>query len=181
MKGSHVELLPEPVADDAVDTMNLNDAGPVFGHDEEIDAELDKSTEHREEDLVMAVQPAPDAERRIQLSWKIVDRVLDLLLWKRKTRGLKKALPAIRGKRLTKRVETSDEEDEEVGDIEQQLDVNTLDERKRAYEDGEQPSDWATETIGDFERREKRKLNEGDIELVAWAFFKWHGLGYEEG
>lgn len=181
-KGSHVPLLPEPVADDAVDKMDLGDAGPAFANDdEEMGDDLDGSAKKDEGDVLAVLHPTPDAERRIPPAWKTVDRVLDILLWKRKAPVPKKAAP--KGKRGARRQVVSDDEDEEEEEATPgplDLSEEALADRQLAYEEGEQPRDQVTETVEEFEKRTKRMLNEKDVELVAWGFFKWNGLGYEE-
>ena len=54
-------------------------------------------------------------------------------------------------------------------------------ERNAAFHDGEQPSAELTETVDDWERRNKRELTEDDIDVVVWGFFKWQDLGYDDG
>lgn len=183
VNGSRVPLLPEPIAEDAVDSISLDTGGPAFaGDDDEIFEEIDGSANKDDEDTSLLLMPLPDAERMIPLGWKTTDRVLDILLWNTKSVVNKK--PVGKGKKSARHVVTSDGEDEvdeASGNFEDLLDDDTSWERKLAYEEGEQPGARATETIASFEKRKGRKLREGDISLVAWGFFKWIGLGYEDG
>jgi len=52
--------------------------------------------------------------------------------------------------------------------------------RKIASEFGEQPSDDYVLSLDSWERARKNDLAEEDIHHVAYAFFKWNDLGYEE-
>ena len=36
-------------------------------------------------------------------------------------------------------------------------------------------------TIEEYESLVGRKLGDGDADQVAWAFFKWDDLGYDDG
>lgn len=107
----------------------------------------------------------PDAEDRIPLPWKTVDRVLDVLLWRSTTKKQGK-----QGKgRVTKVIE-SDEEDEE--------DKAAYD---YVFESGEQPDRDRTETLEHWEKRTREKFSLKDIDKVVWAFIKWEDLGYDNG
>ncbi|KAJ6519648.1 SNF2 family DNA-dependent ATPase [Mycena sanguinolenta] len=105
----------------------------------------------------------PDAERRIPLAWKTVDRVLDLLLW-RPTKDKKGKGRA--GRRIESDDDRSDDEAENA--------------RTAAFDDGEQPSSLFTETLEDWEVRKKRKFTVNDAGEVAWIFVKWDDLTYDE-
>ena len=52
--------------------------------------------------------------------------------------------------------------------------------RKIASEFGEQPGDDYVLSLDSWERARKNDLAEEDIHHVAYAFFKWNDLGYEE-
>lgn len=99
--------------------------------------------------------PNPDAEQWIPPAWKTVDRVLDVLFWAKRSK-----------KNKQKRIERQSERDAE---------------REAVYEHGEMPSADLTETVEEYERRTKRDLDEDRIDHVAWVFFKWQDLGYEDG
>lgn len=176
VKGPNIPLLPEPVTDDASGVMDVDEV-PAFAPDEEDIVDDSEGRAKKDEgDISRALNPMPDAERRIPPSWKTIDRVLDVLLWLKRSRVKR----APRGKK-TRRAVVSDEEDErQGGDSDIDLDEETVVERELAYNEGEQPGDKVTETIESYERREKRRITKDDIGLVAWGFFKWAGLGYEE-
>ncbi|KAL1760995.1 SNF2 family N-terminal domain-containing protein, partial [Schizophyllum commune] len=115
-----------------------------------------------------------DAESRIPKGWKTVDRVLDFILWNphkpAKAKGKGKAARKGKKKRV-QRIESDEEEeeDEEVKEI-----------REKAFEDGEEPPEFVTETLEEWEARNKRKFTVDDIDDVVWAFIKWQDLGYDE-
>jgi chromodomain-helicase-DNA-binding protein 4 len=52
--------------------------------------------------------------------------------------------------------------------------------RKIAFELGEQPSDDYVLDLDSWERKNKRGITGKDIRHVAYAFFKWNDLGYED-
>ena len=52
--------------------------------------------------------------------------------------------------------------------------------RKIAFEFGEQPSDDYVLSLDSWERANKGKITEKDISCVAYGFFKWNDLGYED-
>lgn len=165
--GSRVVLLPEPVADAAA----TDDAPPVFGAAEE---EKDE-TETTPAAILTSLDPIPDADKRIQPAWKTVDRVLDILLWspEKRRKPAKSRKSSAKGKRKAqhKRVDSDDTSAQDAVDKEFQA----------AFDDGEQPSADLTETVDQWERRNKRHLRASDIDLVVWGFFKWYGLGYDDG
>ncbi|GJE85782.1 chromatin remodeling factor-like protein [Phanerochaete sordida] len=169
LKGPTIPLLPEPVADDAAVDLDLN---PAFAPDEDDIVDDSEGRARKDDgDISRALNPMPDAERRVPPGWKTVDRVLDVLLWLKKSR-VKKAPRGKKGRRIV--------DDEDDGDSDEELDEETRQERDSAYDEGEQPGVKFTETIEDFERREKRQITIDDVSLVAWGFFKWAGLGYED-
>lgn len=110
--------------------------------------------------------PVPDAERRINPAWRTVDRVLDVLLWKEPKKKL-----TIRLNQKPRRVESDDDN----------MDPRARAELDDAFNKGEQPSAEYTETIAEWEKRNKRNISQDQIGDVVWAFFKWGDLGYEEG
>ena len=116
-----------------------------------------------------------DAESRIPKGWKTVDRVLDFILWNphKPAKGKGKGKAARKGKKKrVQRIESDEEEeeDEELKEI-----------REKAFEDGEEPPEFMTETLEQWEARNKRKFTVDDIDDVVWAFIKWQDLGYDEG
>ncbi|KAJ7293407.1 SNF2 family DNA-dependent ATPase [Mycena rebaudengoi] len=103
----------------------------------------------------------PDAERKIPLAWKTVDRVLDLLLW-RPHRSQPKA-----------RRRVDDDSDEAEDEVEAQ--------REAAFVHGEQPGALFTETLEEWEVRTKQSFSVDEhIDDVAWIFVKWEDLTYDE-
>jgi hypothetical protein len=110
----------------------------------------------------------PDAERKIPLAWKTVDRVLDLLLWRphrSQPKGRKKG-------KARRRVD--DDSDEAEDEVEAQ--------REAAFVHGEQPGALFTETLEEWEVRTKQSFSVDEhIDDVAWIFVKWEDLTYDEG
>ena len=73
LKGSHVELLLEPAAEEVLEHAGDGDAVP-----------MDVQEDYKTSSCSKPASPSgsiPDAERRIQPAWKTVDRVLDVLIW----------------------------------------------------------------------------------------------------
>lgn len=52
--------------------------------------------------------------------------------------------------------------------------------RKISFEFGEQPGDDYVLSLDSWERRNEREMTEKDIRRVAYGFFKWNDLGYED-
>lgn len=164
--GSKVELLQEPtVVDDALEA----DAEPItlFEHEPESRGTSVKASDDTIKTWLSAL---PDAERRIPLPWKDIDRVLDVVLWRPTT--LKK-VPRRKGRQMPS---GSDEEEREgSGDVD--------DERVRlsnlVFDQGEEPPAHLTETVKEWETHDN--LEKSDIDHVVWAFIKWDELGYDEG
>jgi hypothetical protein len=133
------------------------------------------STRPESEQRDEPAKPLPDAEARIPLSWRTVERVLDVRFWvpdgRREARRLKK-LKYQRGKGKRKRIE-SDSDDEEEAEIEA--------ERLAARMMGEEPSDDLLETVEEWEERTGDKLSIDHAGDVIWAYLKWNELAYEEG
>lgn len=53
-------------------------------------------------------------------------------------------------------------------------------ERRLAFDQGEQPGDSYIETISQWESRTERTFSVSDIEQVVWTFLKWDDLGYDD-
>lgn len=122
-------------------------------------------------------QPCPEAERRIPVAWKTIDRVLDLQLWCPDGRkASRKNKVAKKGKGKNKRRVVSDDEEEEE---DEQDSVQA--EYDAAFAIGEQPSAHLMETVDAWEARTKQKFSVAHIEKVVWGFMKWDDLGYDEG
>lgn len=59
-------------------------------------------------------------------------------------------------------------------------DNETMEHQRRiVFESGEQPSDDYIFSLDRWERANKRDIAEKDIRYVAYAFFKWNDLGYD--
>ncbi|KAF8898923.1 SNF2 family N-terminal domain-containing protein [Infundibulicybe gibba] len=110
--------------------------------------------------------PIPDAERRIPIAWKTIDRLLDVLLWSPKRRKVKK-----RGKRGNIEIQLVDSDEDEDG---------TSEGFQLALDQGIQPDPSFTESIIDWETRTGEEFTTDNIGQVVWAFIKWDDLGYEE-
>lgn len=167
--GSRIPLLPEPIAETAA----VLDTAPVFGAGEEEIEDADAASSAG----FTSLGPLPDADRHIQPAWKTVDRVLDILLWTPEDRlkRIKAKKASAKGiRKASKRVESDDDAVQDAQDVVDR-------EYNAAFDDGEQPSADLTETVDQWEKRNKRHLRESDIDLVVWGFFKWHGLGYDDG
>uniref|UniRef100_A0A0W0FGI3 Putative SNF2 family DNA-dependent ATPase n=1 Tax=Moniliophthora roreri TaxID=221103 RepID=A0A0W0FGI3_MONRR len=108
--------------------------------------------------------PLPDAESRIPLPWKTVDRVLDIQLRRPLSRQNSKKKGAKKRVKTKVVIESETSEDEESQDA-----------YEAAYNYSEEPQGY-TETLGEFEKREGRPFGEDDTELVIWGYFKWDDL-----
>ncbi|KAJ7706367.1 SNF2 family N-terminal domain-containing protein [Mycena rosella] len=118
--------------------------------------------------------PTPDAERRIPPAWKTVDRVLELILW-RPRRSKSKRGPSKKAKGKSKR-RIESEDDSSDPEVEDELEA----ERAAAFDHGEQPSSLFTESLEEWEKRNKRTFSLNDADEVAWIFVKWDDLTYDE-
>jgi chromodomain-helicase-DNA-binding protein 4 len=160
-RGSPIALLPEPVAEANIGG-EVDDPVSTFG----VGAEehlLDTISEDGESSG--SPDAVPDAERRIQPAWKTVDRVLDVLLWRPEKR--------LKNRKRGKTQESAMTKDPEEEEAER--------ERAAAYDFGEQPSADLLENVDAYTRRSKESLSVDDADRVAWAFFKWKDLGYDNG
>lgn len=175
--GPHVQLLPNAVAEDNAESMLVDEPAPAFGEEPD---DMSEGNEHREQDAPAEGSPSalPDAERRIQPAWKLVDRVLDVRLWRperrletHRSKKLKSQKNSRKSKSSRSRIE-SDEEEEDLLEATEQ-------ERQAVYDTGEPPSDDLTESVEEWERRTKKPFGEKHISLVIYAFFKWGALGYD--
>ena len=179
MAGSKIPLLPEPVEEEKTLEPDASQ-GPSF----EIGREDSADVAAKEEKAPFsALDPNPDAQRKIPPAWKRVDRVLDVLLWHPEGRLEAKKQSHGRGRKGKgkgkgkKRAESSDEDmsdnDPRMVAIRRELDA--------AYNLGEQPSQDLTETVEEYEARVGSPLEPDDAHLVVWGFFKWDDLGYDNG
>ncbi|KAF7339801.1 Chromatin remodeling factor mit1 [Mycena venus] len=170
--GSKVELLEEPADDTTPDEdsraqfqvvvesrdSSVKPGGGAGGGQRPVKARPQDST--------------PDAERRIPPAWKTVDRVLDLLLWRPRRKQQKKASKKGKGK-AKRRIESDDDGSDSEEDAAAQ-------ERVAALDEGEEPSSVFTESLEEWEERNKRKFSLNDADDVAWIFVKWDDLTYDE-
>ncbi|KAI0778404.1 hypothetical protein BD413DRAFT_489884 [Trametes elegans] len=161
--GTKVPLLPEPVSEQQ--PTSIDDAPASF--DIAADGTETGTNAVKGEEHSSPLFANPDAERKVPPAWKTVDRVLDVRLWRPQ-----KAIRG-RGKGKKARVE-SDDDDEELDDP----DIQRA--RRSAYEHGEVPSAETMVTVEEFESLIKGKLQEKHANRVAWAFFKWVDLGYDD-
>lgn len=151
--GTKVELLKEADDDDEDSESNFLRDRP------EKEAEGLRSPSVK--DVVSLFDPLPDAEKHIPRSWKTVDRVLDVVMWIPD----EYLSPASKGKiRRDKNTSTN----------EAKRHAMTL-----ASEKGEEPSKSFTWTADQWEE-EEGSLTQDNEGMVAWAFIKWEGLGYDE-
>ena len=159
--GPKVDLLKEPTQEDE-SAMDVDDSAsaPTF----EKASESRASSKKPDDSIAAPLTALPDAERRIPLPWKTIDRVLDVNLWRPKP---KKAVSKGKKKR-TVATSSEDESGQEHAD-----------ERRYVFEKGEQPPADLTETVDEWEAH--HDLSKTDIDEVAWAFIKWEDLGYDEG
>lgn len=161
--GSKIELLPEPAADQ--DTMEV-DAEPIslFENEPESRGGSVKASDGMVNTWLSAL---PDAERRIPLPWKNVDRVLDIVLWRPST---SKQASHRKDKEILSKRDNGDSSNED-------------DEKNRLsnliFDQGEEPPANVTETVKEWETH--GTLKKSDINHVVWAFIKWEELGYDEG
>jgi chromodomain-helicase-DNA-binding protein 4 len=162
--GSKVELLAEPAVDqDAVEV----DAGPITLFENEPDSR-GGSVKASDDTVKTWLSALPDAERRIPLPWKNVDRVLDIVLWRPKR--LKQASYR-KGRRILSK---GDDEEESSNEDDERIHFSNL-----IFDRGEEPPAHLTETVKEWETHSA--LENSDIEHVVWAFIKWEELGYDEG
>lgn len=165
--GSKVELIK------TFDVTQLDKDEPISS---EFDQEPRKSSANVQKNTpLLPLDPVPDAERRIPLAWKTIDRLLDVLLWRsQRHRSKQKQQKNGKGKQSITIVDNTD-------DSEDDLDESIREEREIAFDRGEQPSDYLVETVSDWETRTGRTFSEKNIGQVAWSFIKWEDLGYDEG
>jgi chromodomain-helicase-DNA-binding protein 4 len=186
--GAKVELLEKALPDeDAVavnDEAKIVDEGNTASIPFEISADADQdSSRGGSKSLALPLGATPDAERRIPLAWKTIDRVLDVLLWrptKRKDSQLKKTQEKRKGKKK-KTVPSSEDEDDEDENSNDVLHGPIKAELELAFAEGEQPSYDLTETVREWETRTGRSITTDQIKNVVWVFIKWDDLSYDEG
>ena len=158
--GSKVELLPEPAVDR--DAMEV-DADPISLFENELQSRAG-SVKASNDTVETWLSALPDAERRVPLPWKNVDRVLDVVLWRPTTS--KQA-----SRRTSKGVLSKGDNDEED---DERIRLSNL-----IFDQGEEPPAHLTETVKEWETH--GNLEKSDIDHIVWAFIKWEELGYDEG
>jgi chromodomain-helicase-DNA-binding protein 4 len=169
-EGAKVDLLPEP----AIEEEAKGSHGDTV-LDLEIAEDEPESSSTKAKSPGLPSDPIPDAELKIPLAWKTVDRVLDVLLW---YSGQSNSSKARRKTRKRKNVDDDElSELTELTDEDDQLD----DMRTANFETGEEPDGDHTETVEAFEDRTGLTLGMQHIDLVVWAFTKWGDLGYDDG
>ncbi|GJJ09860.1 hypothetical protein Clacol_004084 [Clathrus columnatus] len=114
--------------------------------------------------------PSPDADRRIPLLWKTVERILDVRIWnplkpRKKRRGAQ-------SKSSKKKSVGTDSGSESGPEREQQ--------RTAAYASGAEPDNRFLESIDDWESRNGKYISIEQAPDVIWAYIKWQELGYED-
>jgi len=157
-----VELLKKPAEPEAAD-MEVDDVVLINPLDQKQESDSRASSVQAGSSVLGAL---PDAERRIPPTWKTVDRVLDVLLWRPTP---KKSISHRKRKRVLA-VSSDEEQDQEAVDV-----------RNRAVavlERGEEPPGELTETLQEWLNHDD--LKKTDIDQVVWAFIKWDDLGYDE-
>ncbi|OSD03298.1 hypothetical protein PYCCODRAFT_1434714 [Trametes coccinea BRFM310] len=159
--GTKVPLLREAVSEQALSADQDGEAATfdIVGADQEVP---------KEEVETSPLFANPDAERKIPPAWKTVDRVLDIRLWR-------PARPSKKKKGKKKRVDNDDEADDDNAE-----DPEIAQERDRARKQGEVPRSDLMITVEEFESLTGEKLSEKHADRVAWAFFKWQDLGYDD-
>ena len=158
--GTKVDLLKKPTEPE-VAHMEVDDVVPINPLEQKSDSR--GSSVQAESSVLCAL---PDAEHRIPPTWKTVDRVLDVLLWRPTP---KKGISHRKRKKVIA-VSSEEEPDQEAADA-----------RNRAVailERGEEPPGDLTETLEEWLSHDD--LEKTDIDQVVWAFIKWNDLGYDE-
>ena len=159
--GTKVPLLTEPVSERGASTEDGDISSFEIGHD---DSEAVQGVKSENETGLLIADA--EAERRIPPTWRTVDRVLDVRLW-RPRRSAK-----AKGRGRMARMDSEDEEE---------MDPDFTRARDDAYDRGEEPPSRFMLTIEEYELRVGRQLSEEDADKVGWAFFKWDDLGYDDG
>ena len=158
--GTKVELLTEPIESQEA-PMDIEEGIPPTLFEK---PDLTRASSVRLDEGTSGFVALPDAELRIPLPWKTVDRILDVLVWRQTPVKSKRRLK----NKQKKLVLTSDEEEEDDVD----------EERKLVFEKGEQPPVHLTESFQEWNNHST--LKKKDIDQIAWAFIKWDDLGYDE-
>ncbi|EDR15764.1 SNF2 family DNA-dependent ATPase [Laccaria bicolor S238N-H82] len=164
ISGPKVELLQEVPKPDAA----MPEASPVFEIAPDSRASSPKPGSHTTKHILDSLS---DAEGRIPPAWKIIDRVLDVVLWF--PNDSQKQKKQSRQNHPRKKLILSDSELESSGE---KLEA----ERSLIFDRGEEPPANLTAKIVEWESQHNRPLNKDDISHVVWAFVKWDDLTYDE-
>ncbi|KAH7881752.1 SNF2 family N-terminal domain-containing protein [Phlebopus sp. FC_14] len=160
--GTKVGLLAEPVVDS--DNMQVEENRCTNGQQTAFEPTVGLVPEALGESRSLSLGPLKDAEHRIPLTWKTIDRVLDIRFWRPPQQG--------KGTKRKSSDSTTGTEDIQSLALQQQL--------ERAYRDGDQPDESLLEEVDEWLARTKASLGLEHINKVVWVFVKWDGLGYEE-
>ncbi|KAI0654200.1 SNF2 family N-terminal domain-containing protein [Cubamyces menziesii] len=155
--GSKIPLLPEPASEQSL----------AIGGDTEpatFDITSEEPDAPKPEEETSPLFANPDAERKIPPAWKTVDRVLDIRLWR----------PQKLSKGKGKKAQSDTDQDQDGDDPELER------ARDAACDRGEEPPPSLLVTVEEFESLTREKLSEKHAGRVAWAFFKWQDLGYDD-
>ncbi|KAF8140421.1 hypothetical protein EV363DRAFT_1153685 [Boletus edulis] len=161
-RGSKVPLLDEPVPNEpAMDAHEHDDIDkqPIsFEPGADVTSEVHPFNEPKH----ISLGPLPDAERRIPLAWKTVDRVLDVRFWNPSSKTSRKKKSITRGGHVDGSHLSPGEQVE------------------RAHTEGEQPDESLMQEPDEWLSRTGVALSVEHIDKVIWIFVKWEDLGYEE-
>ena len=161
--GSNVELLSEPTVNQ--DAMEVDaESISLFKNEPQSRGGSAKASDDMAETWLSAL---PDAEQRIPLPWKNVDRVLDIVLW-RPTRSKQTS------RRKGRWILSERDNDKDSSSEDERIHLSNL-----IFDQGEEPPAHLTETVKEWETH--GNLEKSDIGHVVWAFVKWEELGYDEG
>ncbi|KAF8519115.1 P-loop containing nucleoside triphosphate hydrolase protein [Hysterangium stoloniferum] len=173
--GPKVQLLDTPI-DDVItadtgltaDTSLSKEHTPSFLITDEVSRT--SSTRPESEQREEPAKPLPDAEARIPLAWRTVDRVLDVRFWV--PDGRRQALQHKRSK--SRKGKGRDKS------VIKQVEAEIEAERIAARMTGEEPSEDLLEIVDEWEERTGYSVSVDQAGDVIWAFVKWNELSYEE-
>ncbi|KIY45795.1 hypothetical protein FISHEDRAFT_9154, partial [Fistulina hepatica ATCC 64428] len=171
-EGPKVDLLNAPTPSE--DKMDVDDENSIFGTSTEPSSRAQSIKPSGFGKSKIVDSATLDAEDRIPITWKTVDRVLDVRLWNpRKLKQKKKVKAAKNFRRKEQRIESDESESEVDEDAQVAYDL--------AFEDGVEPEQQYLETIDEFLTRSgEEKFDIMQIDLVIWAYMKYEDLGYDE-
>ncbi|KAH7106747.1 SNF2 family N-terminal domain-containing protein [Auriculariales sp. MPI-PUGE-AT-0066] len=129
-----------------------------------------------------------DALARVPKLWREVDRVLDLRLWcppncagaaRDKQQGHRQRQHAPAKRVIEDDEDENDEEEEEVMDMSDN-DLEFVQAMSDARAAGFMPQAENIKEVAAWEKAHGRPLSMDDIGLVAWGYFKWGDLTYDQ-